>query len=281
MRLAVFLFVVFASTTMAWDCPACSSENSGNLCVDCGVPEPPAGMVFVKACSVEIDGETISVEPFYIDKSPVTCREVLPILNLLSNSLQSVTPLITGQETLLIDGAALDNPGVQFIKYTPYYFTGGTSDNPMNLSVMNGCFDIPATCLTWEGANLCLLNSGKRLPMPAELAAAYKAGCISPINCGDILDKYSGLMNATVLGLLNIPMSQMSILTNGIAEDNIMWEWTGTEWGTDYNSIADYESAHMVIFKPYAGSLFGSAPRQYGYFNIMFRGVVPIPWLDE
>ena len=280
MRSTVILFLLFASVTLAWVCPACGTENSGDMCIACGVPEPPTGMVFIDACTVEIDGESIQVEPFYIDVSPVTCRKVLSVLNRLSNSLSSVIPLITGLESLLIDGAALENPGFYFIKYTPYYFSGG-GGNPITISVLNGCFDNPAASLTWEGANLYLLYSGKRLPTAAELAAAFNAGYIFRIDCNDYLDSYSDFLHLSVLGLLNIPMSQMSISNTGNSEDNTMWEWTVSEWGAGYNSIADLESSYMTIFKPLEEPAFGSAPRKYGYFNIMFRGIVPIPWLDE
>lgn len=277
MELLAILFLV-TGLAGAWVCPACGSEASGDFCGSCGLPRVPEGMAFVPACSVTVNGETVHVPAFFVDRDPVTCRDLLDWLGAELHSLDQVTMYLTGQDELIMSGEVFqeDFSGVYFVRYTPWVIYVDETGKVGGVNVQNGCFDLPAAALTFAAADLYLQDTGKRLPTEAELVAAVSGGTVGAEDAWDVMEKYTDFLSLTISSVVGIPPSRLAMFGgNASPEERVMWEWTREPWGGE--SVTS-NSPYALIVKPLDPPVRGTALRENGYFNVIFRGVVPLPW---
>ncbi len=276
----VLLLVFFlAALAWGWICPACGTENSGEFCTHCDIPEPPEGMEFVEASIVIIDGEDVEVGPFFIDSKPVICRDVLSWISNEIRHLQEVHIYLSGQEELLMPGDAMgeEYTNIVFIRYSPWVIYKDVQGSVTGITVQTGCFDIPAASFTWQAANLYLHDRGSRLPSRAELTVATESGIIEIEDTWEVLNAYSDFITMTLSGILGIPPANLAMFSdNQSPADRVMWEWTRDAWGQAPGSLSELESPYALIFKPVVPPVAGTALRGSGYYNVIFRGVVPI-----
>lgn len=275
------LLLLFFLTALAWGwiCPACGTENSGAFCTYCDIPEPPEGMEFVGASTVVIDGEDVEVGPFFIDSEPVIYRDVLSWISTEIHHLQEIHIYISGQEELLMPGEAMgeEYTNVVFVRYSPWVIYKDVQGSVTGITVQTGCFDIPAASLTWQAASLYLHDRGNRLPSRAELTAANESGIIGIEDTWEVFNAYSDFITMTLSGILGISSANLAMFSdNQSPSDRVMWEWTRDAWGQSPGSLSELESPYALIFKPVIPPVAGTALRGSGYYNVIFRGVVPI-----
>ena len=204
-------------------------------------------------------GDTVSVEPFLIDSFPVSYRQVLPWLNQNLTSMNDLAELVVGQ---------YDAEG-QFLKFTPFVM----GESGSGLTVPTDCFSQPVSSLTWTGAVRFLRSRGARLPRRYELAAAARMGLVDPVDVFSVMSCYSQVMERN-LGILGAVGSQ-AIFQYGQGSELQMWEWTLDAWGQEPGEAVQLQSPYRTLFRP-SQSEVGVARKNMGYFNVTFRGVVPL-----
>lgn len=251
---SVIALLLVAAAAAAWDCPACGAANAGPVCTRCFLPEVPAGMSFVPACSVVLDGDTVDVAAFFVDSSPVTYRRILPWMN---------STITTAEQLAAAVGGLYDTRG-EFLSYTPF-----TSAESGGLTVPSACFDLPAGSFTVGGAGEFLASEGRRLPSAAELEAAYQAGLVPPVDTYEVMESFASVMEASIGPLLGTLSTQAMFAGFSSPSERVIWEWTSDVTGSE-----DIPGPCAVIFRP-SGT--GVALGGSGYFNVMFRGAVTLP----
>lgn len=253
-----------ASLGEEWLCPGCGSTASGARCEQCGLIEPPEGMAYIDAGTVALDdGTVLDYEPFFIDTTPVTYRDVLPWLNSTIGSAEEWAMIITGQY----------DADLLFLKFTPFT----SSADGSAITVPASCFDIPATSFTWEGARHFLSDIGKRLPSRAEFLAAWESGLVRPYDVYQLMRLYENVVTSTLGNVLG-GMDRQAMFTPGYSspEERVVWEWTRDAWNEEPDVRSpDLEYAIRAIARPLDPPQLGFAGRNNGYFNVAFRGVVP------
>ncbi len=242
-----------------WRCPACSTLAEGDACPECGLLRPPEGMAYVPASRVEIMGDTVSVDAFLIDSVPVSYRKVLPWLNRNLTSMQDLAEILVGQ---------YDADG-QFLKFTPFV----VGESGQALTVPTNCFSMPVSSLTWTGAVRFLRHRGARLPRAAELAAAAGMGYVDPVDVYPVMSSYSQVLERN-MGILGSLGSQ-AIFSYGEGSELQMWEWTLDAWGQEPGQPLRQQDPYRILLRP-AGLEPGVARKDMGYFNVIFRGVIPV-----
>ena len=195
-----YLLFTLVSIISAWTCPACSTENEGEFCTDCYLPVPPPGMEYIAPSTVIIDGESIHLAPYFIDREPVICRDILDWLAAEISYVEQIPIYITGQEGLLMPGENMgeDFRNIIFVRYTPWVIYRNAQDGVTGVTVQTGCFDIPATSVTFDAARLYLGDNGKRLPTRVEIAAAVEAGAIGIEDTWEVMNAYSDFISMTL-----------------------------------------------------------------------------------
>ncbi len=263
MKVAFFLLVLFVLTSFAWECPVCFTENELSYCTECHLPEPPYGMVFVQATSVEIDGEMVEVQPFFIDASPVTYRDFLPWLNGSGFGLQELGVIITGG----------GDESMQFFAFTPF-----TSAPEGGITVPSQCLESPVAAITCSGAQSYLIDSGKRLPTLAEIKAASLQGLIGTYDSYEAMSLYASQMQQSMGSMLGTLSLQAMFAGYSTENERIMWELTGSVvGGNPVTTILPLDSDYIRIFKALVEPVISSTGREMGYFNIIFRGAIEVP----
>jgi len=250
------LLLLSAVPAFCWVCPACGTANPGQICTRCSLPEVPPGMVYIPASTVVLDGDTIQVEPLFVDSDFSTYRQVLPWMNSTITTLQKLAEVVTGQY----------DSNLQFLRYTP--FTG--SSDGSGLTVPSGCFDLPVCSFTRIGATEYLLSTGKRLPTAAELAAAEQAGLVRRVDVYDLMATYSTILESTMGEMLGRLAGQAMFAGYSTADERVLWEWTSDSPA----GRAAVEGPCATIYRP---SGRGVAGVDCGYFNVTFRGAVTLP----
>jgi hypothetical protein len=241
-------------------------------------------MEFVPACSVSVEGQTVHVPAFFVDTEPVMNRNILGWLTDEISYIDQVPVYLTGQESLLMPGETIseDFHDVIFVRYTPWVVYTDLQGGVDGITVQTGCFDYPAVAVTFDAAVIYLNDMGKRLPTEAELAAATAAGLIGYNDTWEVMNSYSDFISMTVSGIIGVPPAGMAMFSESeTPEERIMWEWTGDAWAQPPDSVSDLQSPYAVIVKPLGPLVRGTALRDSGYFNVIFRGVVALPWYGQ
>ena len=280
----LYLLFILVSIVSAWTCPACGTENDGDFCTDCYIPIPPPGMEYIAPSTVTVEGESIYVEAFYIDREPVICRDILDWLAQEISHVDQIPIYITGQEELLMPGENMgeDFRNIVFVRYTPWVIYRNEQNGVTGVTVQTGCFDIPATSVTFDAARLYLNDYGKRLPTRAETAAAVSAGAIGLQDTWEVMNAYSDFISMTLSGIIGTSPARLAMFSeNQSPEERIMWEWTRDAWEQSPDTISDLQSPYALILKPLDPPYEGTALRESGYYNVIFRGVVPMPWIER
>lgn len=279
----LYLLFILVSVASAWTCPACSTDNNGEFCTNCDLPRPPEGMEYIGPSIVMIDGDSISVDPFFIDREPVVCRDVLDWLAREISKVNQIPIYLTGQEELLMPGSSMGEEfrNIMFVRYTPWVIYTNVQNEVTGVTVQTGCFDIPATSVTFDAARLYLNDYGKRLPTRVEITAAASTGAIGFEDTWEIMNAYSDFISMTLSGIIGTSPARLAMFSeNQTPEERIMWEWTRDAWDQPPDTISDFHSPYALIFKPLDPPVEGTALRKSGYYNVIFRGVVPIPWMS-
>jgi hypothetical protein len=240
-------------------------------------------MVFIDGCTVEVNGREVAVAPFFIDSEPVTSRVLLDWLVSELTMIDQVPAILGGQEELLMPGEAISEEytGVVFLRYTPWVVYCDPQGAITGVTVQTGCFDMPAVSVTPSGASMYLAGTGRRLPSLAEMIAAQEAGVVTMRDTWESISAYSSFIEMTLSGVLGVSTSGLSMFSEDARpEDRVMWEWTSDAWGQSPDSLADPDSPYGVLFRPTATPETGTGLRSIGYYNVIFRGVVPLPWLE-
>lgn len=281
---AIFLLLVLCAAASAWTCPACGYDASGDFCGECGLPLPPEGMEFVPACSLVIEGESVHVPAFFIDREPVISRDFLNWLTDEISYLDQVPVYLTGQESLLMPGENIgeDFRNVVFVRYTPWVIYRDMQGGVEGITVQTGCFDYPAVAVTFDAARLYLVDSGRRLPTSSEMAAAVSAGAIEYVDTWEVFGSYSDFISMTVSSIIGVPPAGLAMFSeNESPEERVMWEWTRDAWGQSPSEYSDLQSPYSMLVKPLDPPVTGTGLRESGYYNVIFRGVVSLPWYGQ
>lgn len=239
--------------------------------------------MFIPACSVSVDGNMVPVPAFFIDSEPVSCRSILGWLSSEISYLDQVPVYLTGQEELLMSGSNIGSEfsDVVFVRYTPWVIYLDMQGGIEGITVQTGCFDNPANAVTFDAASLYLGDIGKRLPTEAELTAAVSAGAAGYIDTWEVVSAYSDFISMTLSSIIGVPPAGLSMFSENLdPRERIMWEWTVDAWGQSPYGPPDDVSPYAVIVKPLDPVFRGTAMREYGYFNVVFRGVVALPWYN-
>lgn len=265
MKIVVIVLSIFTVVAYGWECPECGVDNSGAICEECGLIEPPQGMVYIPAGYVVTDGYKVYYHSFFIDTFPVSYRQIIPWINMSIESVENLAIIITGKF----------DQELQFLKFTP--FTG--SEDGSGLTVPANCFDLPVGSITWEASRLFLSQVGKRLPTKVEIIAAWEAGIIEPIDVKAVMSVYEDVTVYFMGGSIELgAIDSQAMFRSGYStlEERVMWEWTGDSWGwLPEDQISEPDSPTRLLFKPLSEPGFGFTQGNYGYFNVTFRGVVP------
>ncbi len=263
MKLVLSVLVLFSAGVFAWQCPVCGVQNEGSFCVQCHLPEPPSGMAFVPATTVEINGDPVDVPAFFIDSLPVTYREFIPWLNGSSFGLDELGMIITGG----------GDESMQFLAFTPFI---GAQEG--GITVPSQCLENPIASITWSGAQSFLSDSGKRLPTLAEMMAASSRGLIGVWDSYEVMQVFAGQMQASMGELLGTLGLQAMFAGYSTANERIMWELTGTVFGGDPLATGVSVDVHYItLFKALSEPVLSSTDREMGYFNVIFRGAIEVP----
>jgi len=278
---AIFFMLATVSAAFAWTCPACGTVFEGEFCPECGLISPPEGMTFIPACSVSVDGNMVHVPAFFIDSEPVSSRSMLSWLSSEITHLDQVHVYLTGQAELLMPGENIGEEfrDVVFVRYTPWVVYRDMQGGVEGITVQTGCFDNPANAVTFDAAGLYLGDNGKRLPTEAELTAAISAGAAGYVDTWDVVSAYSDFISMTLSSIIGVPPAGLAMFSENLdPRERIMWEWTADAWGQQAGAPSDAVSPYAVILKPLDPVVRGTGMREYGYFNVIFRGVVALPW---
>lgn len=241
-------------------------------------------MEYIAPATVIIDGDSIHVAPYFIDREPVICRDILDWFAGEISYVEQIPIYITGQEGLLMPGEYIgeDFRNIVFVKYTPWVIYKNAQNGVTGVTVQTGCFDIPATSVTFDAARLYLGDNGKRLPTRVEITAAVEAGVIGIEDTWEVMNAYSDFISMTLSGIIGTTPARLAMFSeNQAPEDRIMWEWTRDAWEQPPDTISDMQSPYALILKPLNPPFKGTALRESGYYNVIFRGVVPIPWMEQ
>ncbi|MBD3278415.1 MAG: hypothetical protein GF388_08950 [Candidatus Aegiribacteria sp.] len=277
----IYVTIALASLLLAWECPECDTENQGDFCTNCDLPKVPEGMEYVEASTVVIDGDSIAVPAFFIDSQPVTCRDMLSWLTEEMNGVSNVPYYITGQSELVMYGDQISEEftDVIFVRYTPWVIYTGSQGQISSVTVQSGCFDLPAASITCDAAELYLEDQGKRLPGVEELTAAMDRGIVNYYDTWEVMNSYSDFISMTLSGVLGVSPSGLAMFSeNQASEERVMWEWTRDQWNREPGTLPDRNAPAALVVKPLDPPVEGSALRESGYYNIIFRGVVSLPW---
>ncbi len=241
-------------------------------------------MEYIAPATVIVDGESIHVAPYFIDREPVICRDILDWFAGEISHVEQIPIYITGQEELLMPGENMgeDFRNIVFVRYTPWVIYKNAQNGVTGVTVQTGCFDIPATSVTFDAARLYLGDNGKRLPTRVEIAAAVEAGVIGIEDTWEVMNAYSDFISMTLSGIIGTSPARLAMFSeNQAPEDRIMWEWTRDAWEQPPDTIPNLQSPYALILKPLDPPFKGTALREGGYYNVIFRGVVPIPWMEQ
>ncbi|MCK5131870.1 MAG: SUMF1/EgtB/PvdO family nonheme iron enzyme [Candidatus Sabulitectum sp.] len=263
MRLVLLALVSFTMVAIAWQCPACGGENDGSFCVDCYLPQPPGGMVYVPATTVEVNGVMVDVSPFFLDEQPVTYRDFIPWLNGSGFGVNEMGIIITGggDETM------------QFLAFTPFI-----GDQGGGITVPSQCLENPVASITWSGAQSFLSDTGKRLPTLAEIEAAASHGLIDVWDSYETMQAFAGQMQSSMGEMLGTLNAQAMFAGYSSANERIMWELTGTVFdGNPTATAVSIDVSYITLFKALSEPLVSSTSRDMGYFNVIFRGAIEVP----
>lgn len=280
----LYLLFILVSIVSAWTCPACGTDNNGDFCTDCDLPMPPPGMEYIAPSIVTVNGDSIYVDPFFIDREPVICRDILDWLAREISYVDQIPVYITGQEELLMPGESMgdDFRNIIFVRYTPWVIYKDMQNGVTGVTVQTGCFDIPATSITFDAARFYLNDKGKRLPTGVEMAAAASAGAVRLTDTWEVMNAYSDFISMTLSGIIGTSPARLAMFSeNQTPEERMMWEWTRDAWEQPSDAISDSQSPYALILKPLDPPFKGTALREGGYYNVIFRGVVPIPWIEQ
>lgn len=254
---------VLAFTAAAWNCPECGSEQSGDACSVCFLPETPPGMVYVPASTVVVQGDTVAVGAFFIDSFPVAYRDVLPWLGQNCRDAQVLASVITGQYS----------ESGHFLAFSPFVAT--TSEE---YSVPAACLERPVAGFTWNGASWYLSTLGRRLPTLAEIQAARQQGVVEQFNAYNEMQLYARLMETSLGDVLGAMSRQAMFAGYSTEDERVMWELTHTGFGADPAYAAPIADAQYIsLYKPLTAPLVTGTGRDMGYFNVIFRGVIDLP----
>ena len=279
-----FLLFVIVAIASAWICPECGTENEGDFCSGCSLPVPPEGMEYIAQSTVTVDGESFSVGPFFIDRDPVICRDILDWLAGEIRFVHQIPVYLTGQESLMMPGENMgeDYRNIIFVRYTPWVIYRDYQDEVTGVTVQTGCFDIPATSITFDAARQYLNDNGKRLPTRLEIEAAASEGVISYEDTWEVMSAYSDFISMTLSGIIGVSPAGLAMFSDSqTPEERIMWEWTRDAWNQPLDTTSDFQSPYALIVKPIDPPVDGTALREGGYYNVDFRGVVSVPWLEQ
>jgi hypothetical protein len=263
MKSVLLPMLLFTLSAFAWQCPACDADNEGTFCILCHLPQPPEGMVYVPATSVEINGETVNVSPFFIDALPVTYSDFLQWLNESGFGIQEMGIIITGggDETM------------QFLAFTPF-----AGDQAGGIAVPSQCLLNPVASITWSGAQSYLSDAGKRLPTLAEMEVAASLGLIGNWDSYEAMQSFAAQMQASMGDMLGSLGLQAMFTGYSTENERVMWELTGTVFAGDPNSTAlAADAAYITLFKALNEPQISSTNRDLGYFNVIFRGAIEVP----
>ncbi len=276
---AILLLALAGAVAAQWECPACGTGTEGEICAACGIPRPPAGMAYIPPCTVEVAGSGVALPHFFVDSTHVTYRELLPWAGSEIAFTDEIQVFLGGQEELLMSGASLGEQyaGMVFVRYSPWVVNTDGGGNVQSLTVQTGCFDLPAASMTWAATELYLRTRGCRLPTLAEMHALTEAGLVEPVDAWETMSAYGTFLNMTLSGVLGVGLAELSMFESGDPDDRIMWEWTRDAWAQPPDSLSDLEGPGGTIVRPVDGLEVGTARRDAGYYNVVFRGVMPLP----
>ena len=263
MRLALPVLVFFTVAALAWQCPACALENEGYFCVGCHLPQPPEGMIYVPATTVDIGGEMVEVLPFFIDAQPVTYRDFIPWLNGSGFGVEELGIIITGA----------GDQTMQFLAFTPF-----VGDPNGGITVPSQCLENPVASITWSGAQSYLADTGKRLPTLAEIKVAASLGLIDVWDSYETMHAFSGEMRSTMGEMMGTLGAQAMYAGYSSNNERIMWELTGTVFsGNPVSTTVSVDALYITLFKALSEPVVSSTGRDMGYFNVIFRGAIEVP----
>lgn len=255
--MTAFILLVLSA---AWVCPSCGGGVDEAFCPRCLIPEPPSGMAFVPGDTITVDGVPCTVPSFYVDSAAVSYEDILPWLNGAFEDGEGLAALVTGQY----------DADFQFLRYTP--FTGDASGS--GLAVPPACMGLPAASVTLEGARSYLASEGRRLPSAAELALAARNGLVAEVDVFSVMSTYADMMEQSMGSMLGRLSTQAMFAGYSTASERVMWEWTGSLPGSPADVARDADAPCATLYRP-GGT--GVADAGSGYFNVAFRGVVPLP----
>jgi len=241
-------------------------------------------MEYIPPSTVTVDGENYSVGAFFIDREPVICRDILDWLTSEIRYVNQIPVYLTGQESLLMPGENMgeDFRNIIFIRYTPWVIYRNYQEEVTGVTVQTGCFDIPATSITFDAARQYLNDNGKRLPTRLEIAAAASEGVIGYEDTWEVMSAYSDFISMTLSGIIGTSPAGLTMFSESqTPEERIMWEWTRDAWNQPPDTTSDFQSPYALIVKPIDPPFDGTALREGGYYNVDFRGVVSVPWFEQ
>ena len=262
MRMVLLTIVFFAVASFAWQCPECAVQNEGSFCTGCHLPEPPEGMIYVPATTVDMNGTMVDVPPFFIDAQPVTYRDFIPWLNGSGFGIQEMGIIITGG----------GDESMQFLAFTPFI-----GDQNGGITVPSQCLENPVASITWSGAQSFLSEKGKRLPTLAEIQAASMHGLIQTWDSYNEMLAFATQMQSSMGEMLGTLGTQAMFAGYSSANERIMWELTGTVFaGNPLATAVSMDVDYITLFKALDEPVVSSTGVEMGYFNVIFRGAIGV-----